>query len=97
MPKSFSSQLAARIGRDKKSTDRLLEALSQTIVKLCGEAEVVAIPGFGSFEAEKHEEQIVTDRSEGKRMLLPPEVVMKFTVASRLRKAIEKRETTERP
>lgn len=91
MSKSFNSELGNRIGRDKKDTDALLSALGQALRQHCGELDTVAIPAFGNFVAVKHEEKIVTDRSTGKRMLLPPEVELTFVAAGRLRKLAENR------
>lgn len=86
MAKTLTSELASRIGRDRKATETLLQALSQAVVRHCGELDAIAIPSFGTFEAVKHPEQIVTDRSTGLRIMLPPEVELTFRPASRLRK-----------
>lgn len=89
MGKTFIGELARRTGRDRKSTEALLAGLSRALVRHCGELDTVAVPGFGSFAAEKHEEQIVVDRSSGSRMLLPPEIVLTFRPAGKLRKIVE--------
>lgn len=86
MSKTLTSELARRIGRDRKATETLLAALSQALGKHCGELDTVAIPSFGSFTAVKHDEQIITDRATGGRMLLPPEVELTFQSATKLRK-----------
>lgn len=90
MSKSFATELGARIGRDKKSTEALLEAVGQSLMQMCGDLKSVAVPGFGTFVPEKHEEKISRDLSTGRTMLLPPEVVLNFTPASKLRKIAEK-------
>lgn len=86
MSKTFINELARRIGRDRKETDTLLQALHQAVARHCGELDSVAIPSFGTFTAVKHDEQIVDDRATGGKMLLPPEVELTFQSAAKLRK-----------
>lgn len=86
MAKTFISELARRTGRDRKSVEALLQALGQAIRQHCGDLDTVAVPAFGNFIAVKHDEQIVTDRTNGCRLLLPPEVVLTFRPAGKLRK-----------
>ncbi len=87
--KAIASDLAKRIGRDKKATDTLFQALGQALRQHCGELDTVAIPSFGNFIAVKHEEQIVTDRSSGVRLLLPPEIELTFRPGGKLRKLVD--------
>lgn len=88
---SFVTDLARRIGRDRKATETLLAALSQAVARSCGELDTVAVPGFGNFQAVKHDEQVITDRATGRRMLLPPEIEMTFTPAGKLRKLAQQK------
>lgn len=86
---SLMADVAKRIGRDRKSTEMLVSALSEAVRRHCGELDGVALPSFGTFRAEKRDEQIVTDISSGKRMLLPPEIELVFAPAAKLRKIAE--------
>lgn len=92
MSRNFTTELARRIGRDRKATETLIAALSQALRQHCSELDRVAIPAFGTFEPVKHDEKIVTDRSTGHRIMLPPEVELTFKPASKLRKLAENRE-----
>jgi len=89
MGKTFSAELAGRTGRDRKATEALLQALGRAICRHCGDLDTVAIPAFGNFVAVKHDEQVITDRSTGRRMLLPPEVELTFRPAGKLRKLVD--------
>ncbi|MCM1310379.1 MAG: HU family DNA-binding protein [Bacteroides sp.] len=89
---SITAELSKRVGRDRKSTETLIDALNKAILQHCGELDTVAIPSFGNFEPIKHEEQIITDRSTGHRILLPPEIQMVFKPAGKLRKLVDKQE-----
>lgn len=88
--KGFIAEIGSRIGRDKKSIQSLLEALRESMKQACGDLKSVAVPGFGTFTPVKNEEKIVRDLSTGKTMLLPPEIIMEFAPASKLRKIAEK-------
>lgn len=90
MSKSFIAELSERTGRDKKSIQALLEGLHAALVQNCGELKSVAFPGFGTFSAAKRMEKISRDLSTGKNLLLPPEIVIEFQPASKLRKITEK-------
>ena len=87
--KTFTAVLARRIGRDRKDVDSFLMGLSPAIQLHCADLDPVAIPGFGTFAAEKHDEQIITDHSTGRLMLLPPEIELTFHPGTKLRTQIE--------
>ncbi len=91
--KAFVTALAARTGRDRKGVEALLQGVANAIDHHCGDLDMVAIPGFGVFAAEKHLEQVVTDWSTGKLMLLPPEIELTFRPGTKLRGRIEIAET----
>ncbi len=86
MNRNIVNELSDRIGRDKKSTQALLEALRSALIQAGSELKSVAIPGFGTFITQKRLEQVSRDLSTGRAVLLPPEVVIEFSPASKLRK-----------
>ncbi|MDE6119761.1 MAG: HU family DNA-binding protein [Muribaculaceae bacterium] len=87
--RQYLTALAKRCGRDKKDTEALLQGVARALAHHCGALDKVALPGFGSFKAKKHDEQIVTDRSTGSLMLLPPEIELTFRPGTRLRSRVE--------
>lgn len=91
MSKNIIAELGTRLGRDKKSTQILIDAMRQALIQACSRQTQVAIPGFGTFTPEKHDEQIVTDLSTGQRVLLPPEIILTFNAANKLRKIAQSR------
>jgi len=86
--KQLTAAMAKRCGRDAKEISALLTALTVAIREGCADLDQVAIPGFGAFDPEKHEEHISTDLSTGKQMLLPPEITVKFNPSALLRKKV---------
>lgn len=78
------ARIASKLGRDKGDVSKLLEAFAGVLRARCGELDSVAIPGFGTFEAKKRPERVVTVPN-GKRVLVPPKVVMNFKVSNVLK------------
>jgi DNA-binding protein HU-beta/integration host factor subunit alpha len=90
MTKSLNAAVAKALGREKKDVDALLKGLASALCAHCAESQSVALPGFGVFTPVMHQEEVVIDRSTGRRMLLPPVVELTFCPATRLRNQIEK-------
>lgn len=66
----------------------LTEHLAAIIRRTAIDMDSVAIPSFGTFTPVKHDEEVTTDLSTGKRMLLPPQITLEFSPASLLRKKL---------
>lgn len=84
--KKLVETVAANLGRKPEDVDKLLDALAGVLRTRCGEMDNVVIPGFGSFEPKKRNERVLVHPGTGKRMLVPPKVVVGFKV-SRVLKA----------
>ena len=63
--------------------------LANILKEECGAERRVAIPGFGSFEGVKHEEEVITDLAPGHQLLLPPSIEIRFTAGGSLKKHIK--------
>lgn len=87
--KTFQNLLAQRMKCDNEAAARLIEGFGIIIREQCSNAGKVAIPGFGSFEGEKHDEEVSTDLTSGRRMLLPPSIEVKFSAGSLLKRKIK--------
>lgn len=87
--KELIDRVADRIGRSSDDTEKLLEGLSIVLRERLSDLDSVAIPGFGTFEAKKKDERIVNNPSNGKRMLVPPRVVVGFKVSNVLKSKLK--------
>ncbi len=76
--KQLRKILVDRTGRSQADIDALVEGLSVVLRQHGAELDAVAVPTFGTFSPVKHDEVVSEDLSTGKRMLLPPEIVMEF-------------------
>lgn len=83
--KKLVSTLASKLGRSTSDISKLLDAFTNVVADKCGELDSIAIPSFGSFEPKKKNERIVVNPSTGKRMLVPPKVVMSFKISNVLK------------
>lgn len=81
--------VAERIGRSESDSAKLVEGLSIVLKERLSELDSIAIPGFGTFEAKKKDERIVNNPSNGKRMLVPPRVVVNFKVSNVLKSKLK--------
>ena len=84
--KILVEKVAANLGRTPEDVDKLLDALAGVLRTRCAEMDNVVIPSFGSFEPKKRNERVMIHPRSGKRMLVPPKVVVGFKV-SRVLKA----------
>ncbi|MBR7012441.1 MAG: HU family DNA-binding protein [Muribaculaceae bacterium] len=84
--KKLVETVATNLGRTTEDVNKLLEALANVLRTRCSELDSVFVPGFGTFEPKKRNERVMVHPSSGKRMLVPPKVVVGFKV-SRVLKA----------
>lgn len=80
------SELSEKSGIDVGRIASLLEGFAAILGKECADMNRVAIPGFGSFDGVKHDEEIRIDLSSGKKILYPPMIEVLFTPGGMLKK-----------
>ncbi len=83
--KKLIETVAANLGRSTKDVSKLVEALAGVLSTRCGELDSVYVPGFGTFEPKKRNERVMVHPATGKRMLVPPKVVLGFKVSNVLK------------
>ena len=83
--KTLTEILAKRLNRKPEDIEKLLEAFIATVKNRCGDLDSVAIPGFGTFEAKKRLERVSINPATGKRMLIPPKVIVSFKPSALLK------------
>lgn len=86
--KQLRKRLCDLTGRSTSDVDSLVEGLSIILRDSCADLDNVAVPTFGTFEATKHNEEITTDLSTGRRMLMPPEITISFRPGGMLLKRL---------
>ena len=83
--KELIDKISQKLGRSKSDVSKLVDALTDVLKTRCGELDSVAIPGFGTFEGKKKNVRVITNPSNGRRMLLPPKITLNFKVSNVLK------------
>ncbi|MCM1293259.1 MAG: HU family DNA-binding protein [Bacteroides sp.] len=83
---NLKERLAKSLDIDSEQIDKLWASLVETIKNDAEQFDTVAIPGFGTFAAIKHEETL--DTSGGSNRLLPPNIALDFKTSVVIRKKI---------
>ena len=87
--KRLVETLADKLGRSADDVNKLLEGLAGVLRTRCGELDSVIVPGFGAFEPRKRNERVMVNPKTGKRMLVPPKVVLGFKVSNVLKSKLK--------
>ena len=87
--KTLIDTLAKRLNRNKNEVSSMIDSLSTVIKNRCVDMDIVAIPGFGSFEAKKRLERITVPPQTGKRLLVPPKITMTFKPSALLKQKLK--------
>ena len=83
--KKLVETVAANLGRSTEDVGKLLDSLAGGLSTRCGEMDTVVIPSFGAFEPKKRNERVMLHPSTGRRMLVPPRVVLSFKISQVLK------------
>lgn len=83
--KKLVETVATNLGRSSDDVAKLVDALAGVLRTRCGDLDSVVVPGFGTFEPKKRNERVMNHPSTGKRMLVPPKVVLNFKVSNVLK------------
>lgn len=87
--KKLVDTLANKMGRSADDVNKLLDGLAGVLRTRCGELDSVIVPGFGAFEPRKRNERVMVNPKTGKRMLVPPKVVLGFKVSNVLKSKLK--------
>ncbi|MBQ6079485.1 MAG: HU family DNA-binding protein [Muribaculaceae bacterium] len=87
--KKLVETVAANLGRTQKDVSKLLEAFAGVLRTRCGDMDSVYVPSFGTFEPKKRNERVMVHPRTGKRMLVPPKVVLGFKMSNVLKSKLK--------
>jgi nucleoid DNA-binding protein len=87
--KTVMEKLARKLEIDREEVASLADALRDVLSERSVEMDSIAIPGFGSFEPRKRMERVAVHPSSGKRMLIPPKLLLTFRPSALLRQKIK--------
>lgn len=87
--KEFITELSQRSGYTQSDTQALVNMVIEAMSNRFDQGEAVVIPSFGSFEVKKRLERIVVNPNSGKRMLVPPKLVLGFKPAATIKEKLK--------
>ena len=77
--KEFILGLSERIGTSEEITHRIVKYINKCVGNIIESGKGLSIPPLGVFVIEKRMERVVIDPSTQKRMLIPPQNLLKLT------------------
>lgn len=89
--KELINELAEESGYTKEDSQRLVKSLIDTMSEDFEKGENVTISGFGTFEVKKRMERVLVNPTTGKKMLVPPKLVLSFKPSNSIKEQLKKK------
>ena len=87
--KTLIDTLSRRLNTTEEAVASLIDGLCRVMGECGSELDTVSIAGFGSFEPKKRAERVALHPASGKRLLVPPKVVVAFRPSASLKQKIK--------
>ena len=91
----FIEGFAARMNLSAVETQRLVHALVESMTEMLESGNEVNVQGFGSFEVKKKNERVIVHPSTGKKILVPPKLVVGFKQSNVLKSQVKESKLQE--
>jgi len=88
--KELIVELAQRTNQTQQATQRMTLAVIEQLLSQVEENESFQVPAFGTFEVKKRLERILVNPNNGKKMLVPPKLVLGFKPVTTLKERMQK-------
>lgn len=88
--KTLIDNIAAECSMKRDEVQDLLSDFYDILARHCVEMDSLLVPGFGQFEPKKRKERLTVHPSSGKRLLVPPKLVVSFKPSAILKSKIRK-------
>jgi len=89
--KELINELAEESGYTKEDSQRLVKSLIDAMSEDFEKGENVTISGFGTFEVKKRMERVLVNPTTGKKMLVPPKLVLGFKPSNSIKEQLKKK------
>ncbi|MDE5888144.1 MAG: HU family DNA-binding protein [Muribaculaceae bacterium] len=86
--KRLTEMLSKELEISKEEVDTLIEGLANVVGECASNLDTVNLSGFGSFEPRKRLERVAVHPASGKRLLVPPKIVLSFRPSTSLKQKI---------
>lgn len=90
--KEFVETLRQRLdGTESVDVEAMINSFCHIVTERCAQMDIISIQGLGVFESRKKMERISVNPATGKRMLIPPKIVMVFKPNGTIRNKLKER------
>lgn len=93
--KEYIAELSRRTGYSQDTAANLVRTLVDAMAGTLEEGETLVWPRFGTFEVKKRLERISVNPATGKRMLVPPKLVLSFKPIASIKEKLKKTNADE--
>ncbi|MBR4782910.1 MAG: HU family DNA-binding protein [Bacteroidaceae bacterium] len=80
--KDFLSEMAGKLGATPQQCQKMVKELADTMASALELDNEVVVAGLGSFEVKHKKERVIVNPASGKKMLVPPKIVMNFKMST---------------
>ncbi|MDE6295637.1 MAG: HU family DNA-binding protein [Muribaculaceae bacterium] len=87
--KTVIENLSQELEVNKEDIKKLMSVFCKVLSDRCIEGDTVIVPGFGQFEGRKKMERLGNHPSSGRRILIPPKLVLSFKPSAILKSRIQ--------
>lgn len=88
--KEFINELAQRTNYTQQNTQKMVLSVIEALVQTVEEEQSAQVPQFGTFEVKKRNERILVNPNNGKKMMVPPKLILGFRAASGFKAKLQK-------
>lgn len=76
--KTLIESISSATSLNKDEVQSVIATFCEVLAERCVDMDSVIIPGFGQFEARKRRERVTVHPATGRRLLVPPKLVLNF-------------------
>lgn len=86
--KTLVDTLSKNLDISRDTVVSLIEGMTKVVGECGSSLDNVVIPGFGTFEPKKRMERVAVHPASGKRLLVPPKIVLSFRPSPLLKQKV---------
>lgn len=87
--KTFVETVTGKLGRPKDEVGRMIDALGIIVGETLKNGDSITVPSVGTFEPRKRLERVSVHPTTGKRLLIPPKLLVGFKPSTLLKQRIK--------
>ena len=91
--REFIDEMSVRLQTSAKEVQREVNSLIDGMVSLLDDGGEIGIAGFGTFEVKKKNERIIGQPGTGKRIWVPPKLVLNFKQSNVLKSQVKEKQS----